>query len=166
MAFVIKNIIGTGVSTEKIGAELEKILTKSRFTALVEISGDKVKIRNVRLKQNKDYCGNHPFTCPIRPWGNEKHKKLNYLEGADWVAFNDMVNDVLDDLGVSADVASSLVVIRKGEKRCVNYGGHLLSNKIDNEWNKEGEKYENWIGKKAERSKFPIGTPGIPAYLI
>ncbi len=165
MAFVIKNIISIGVSTEKIGAELEKILTKSRFTALVEISGDKVKIRNVRLKQNKDYCGNHPFACPVRPWGNEKHKKLNYLEGADWVAFNDMINDVLDNLGVSADVASSLVVIRKGEKRCVNYGGHAL-NKFNNEWNKEGEKYENWIGKKAGRSKYPIGTPGIPEYLI
>ncbi len=165
MAFVIKNIIGTGVSTEKIGAELEKILTKSRFTALVEISGDKVKIRNVRLKQNKDYCGNHPFTCPIRPWGNEKHKKLNYLEGADWVGFNDMVNDVLDKLNVSADVASSLVKIRKGEIRAVEYWGHAL-NPFNNEWNKEGEEFQNLLGKKAPRSKYPEGTPGIAEYIL
>lgn len=163
MAFVIKNIVGA--STEKIEVELQKILAKSRFVALVENSGNKIAIRNVRLKTNKDYCGNHPFACPVRPWGENKHKKLNFLEGADWVAFNDMVNDVLDKLEVSANVASSLVIIRKGEKRCVNYGGHAL-NEFNNEWNRNGENYENWIGRQAKRSKFPEGTPGIAEYLV
>lgn len=164
MAFTIKNILSTEIPIQKIYNDLIHILTLSRFTARIESNHNKITIHNVRLKQSKHYCGNHPFACPVRPF-EKPHKKLIYLEGADWVAFNDMINDVLDRLFISADVRSSLVIIRKDKRRCVYYWGHLL-NAFNNEWNKEGEFYEDWMGRKAPRSRFPKGTPGIPEYLM
>ena len=72
--------------------------------------------------------------------------------------------DVLDKLQVSANVASSLVIIRKGVMRCVQYGSRVLSNGIENEWVRDSECFENWIGRKALRSNYPPGTPGIAEY--
>lgn len=103
-----------------------------------------------------------PSVCPVRPGGNFPHRKLNFLEGSDWISFNDLINDLLDNLRVSADVRSSLVIIRKDERRCVKYDGHKLGNNLDSEWNKIGE-YENRIGKQTT-TEFPEGTPGILGY--
>ena len=158
MAFTLKNIIGADL--EFLRNKLERALSSSRFSATIKSYNTKLTIHDVRLKQSKDYCGNHPFSCPVRQF-ERPHKKYNYLEGADWVVFNDLINDILDLHGISANVASSLVVIRKGRKRCIKYWGHKLGNGIDSQWDKEG-KYEDYVGKKVGRSEFPEGTPGIP----
>jgi hypothetical protein len=91
---------------------------------------------------------------------------MSCLEGADWVAFNDMLNDVLDALNVSANVASSLCIIRKGAMRRIEYDGHKLGNGIDSEWNKDSAHYADRRGQVSPRSEYPAGTPGIPEYLM
>lgn len=166
MAFTFKNI--KGISIIDLSYKLENAIAKSRFfLSVIKNLPNKITIHNVRLKEKKNYCGNHPFACPIRKRDEDlthkQHlrKNYNFLEGADWVAFNDLCNDILDKFHVSADVASSLCVIRKGDKRCVKYDGHKLGNG-NSEWNKEGV-YQNKIGVKT-KSEFPDGTPGITGY--
>jgi hypothetical protein len=68
----------------------------------------------------KGYCGNHAGPC--RNTG-KKHRKMNYLEGLDWVFFNDMVNDALDSIQHCGDVESSVCKIRKGICRRMLYYG-------------------------------------------
>jgi hypothetical protein len=98
----------------------------------------------------------------VRPGGERPHKHTKNLEGADWVAFNDMLNDMLDALSVSADVGSSLCIIRKGGARRVEYRGHLLGNGIDSEWDKDSDFYESHLGEtNVPRSEYPTDTPGI-----
>lgn len=162
MAFTFKNI--KGISVVDLSCKLENALWKSRFRfGQIFTRAKSIEIRQIRLKQKKDYCGNHPFACPVRPGFNPPHKRTSFLEGLDWVSFNDLINDLLDELNVSADVQSSLVVIRKDERRCTKYDGHKLSNNLDSEWNKYGN-YENKIGKQPTKTKFPKGTPGILGY--
>jgi hypothetical protein len=166
MSFKIKNIIATPKRMMTIGNALARAINTSRFTANLSQIRNGFEISTIRLRQSKDYCGNHPLPCPIRPGGHRPHKHLPYLEGADWVAFNDMLNDVLDRLKVSANVASSHVIIRKGDKRCVEYDSQPLRNGIDNEWVRDSGCFECRIGIKSPRSDYPPGTPGIPEYKI
>jgi hypothetical protein len=131
-------------------------LSSSRFTFDSEsIDYRRFKIVNVRLRSSKAYCGNHPGACQI----DGKDRRGSYLEGADWVEFNDMLNDVLDRLKVDARVESSVVLVRRGRERCVEYlyVQHPWRNA---EWEKIGI-YKDYCGKKAPMSKFPEGTPGI-----
>lgn len=167
MAFVIKNISTKSLNgVRNLVRAIHAAGEKSRFTFTNETTHNhtRIKIGTVRLRDAKDYCGNHPLPCPVRPGGHRPHKRLNYLEGADWVAFNDMLNDVLDKMKISADVASSLVIIRKGQERCVYYDSRPFPNGIDNEWVKDSRQFENRIGKKSKRSEYPPGTPGIPEW--
>lgn len=150
MSFKITKIHGT--DTRIIETSLIEFLGRSRFTARVESFPRKMTIRDVRLKNAKDYCGNHPFACIA----DRPHRKFKYLEGADWVAFNDMVNDVLDKLNVSANVESSVCVIRIGAERCIEYSGK--SDGFHPEWTKKGI-YKNCIGTNV-RARYPEGTPG------
>lgn len=161
MAFTIKKI--EGANTNLIELQLCKALAQSRFVASITNTGTALKFSKIRLKQSKDYCGNHPYACPVRPGGPKPHIHSKCLEGADWVAFNDMLNDVLDALNVSANVASSLCIVRKGALRRVEYHGHKLGNGIDSEWNRDAdaENYQDWRGRIAARSTFPQDTPGI-----
>lgn len=161
MAFVIKNILGA--NTNLIEFRLCEALAKSRFNAVLKNDGTRVSIHKVRLNVAKDYCGNHPYACPVRPGGPRPHKKTKNLEGADWVAFNDMLNDVLDTLNVSANVASSLCIIRKGVARRTEYHGHTLGNGLDSEWNRDTETrfYIDRCGQKTGCSTYPKDTPGL-----
>ena len=129
------------------------------------------RFRNIRLRHVKDYCGQHAFSCavanPGRPPG--RHRHAAYLEGADWVAFNDMVNDVLDDLNVSAEVWSDArnvergVSVRHGFRRCVEYQASLAQG---GDWLREGV-FADWRKrKKRRRAKYPAGTPGLAKYLL
>lgn len=166
MAFVIKNIKGANIG--KLFMAIRKVALRSRFNFYAGTTHDmkRIEIGKVRLRVAKDYCGNHPLPCPVRPWQpHQAHKKLTYLEGADWVAFNDMLNDVLDKLKVSADVASSHVIIRKGYARCVEYDAQIRPNGIDAEWTKDSNMFANYTGQIAPRAGYPNGTPGIPEYL-
>lgn len=136
----------------KIAQAIHKTLEKSRFTCDIVTESNKIRFKTIRLKVKKDYCGNHAGPCRLT---GQKHRKLNYLEGADWVAFNDMLNDALDKLKISANIASSVSTIRKGNLRRIEYlsGGH-------GDFLKEGI-YANRIGVKSVTSYYPPGTPGI-----
>jgi hypothetical protein len=162
MAFVIK-IRKSKHDTQDIASAIRRALAVSRFVADVRTAKNKISVHGVRLLEKKHYCGNHPLPCPVRPFP-KRHVKSDCLEGADWVAFNDMLNDVLDSLEVDADAGSSLVTIRKGEERCTYYDAQRLPNGIDNEWRRNSGQFENRIGQKSERSGYPEGTPGIPEW--
>lgn len=134
-------------------------ISKSRFTAQLQFIGKHIKIADIRLKESKPYCGNHPAACER----GGSHRKAKYLEGADWIEFNDLVNDLLDSLNCSANVASSVCIIRKGLKRRIFYSYNRLSFG-NNQWHKdevESSAWGNYCGEKAPRSYFPDGTPGI-----
>ena len=124
-----------------------------------KISNGRLKIEKIRLKESKPYCGNHPGSCAVN--GDGAGKRLPYLEGLDWVEFNDRLNDILDDHNVEAFVRSSVCVIREGKFRRVEYGYHGSGNFA--QWNLHGE-VENHIGGMCMMSEFPMGTPGIYNY--
>lgn len=135
--------------------ELRRVVNKSRFTVEICRVKKKIYLGNIRLKESKGYCGNHAGPCRFT---GGKHRKLKYLEGADWVAFNDMINNMLDKLQIKCNAGSSTCNIRKGFARRINY----TSTDRDGEWCKKGEAsdYEVFVGKKAPRSTYPEGTPG------
>lgn len=65
-----------------------------------------IRVDRVRLTQKKAYCGQHAGPCDLGAPGNARKKYSHYLEWWDWIEWNNLVNDVLDDLGVDADVWS------------------------------------------------------------
>jgi hypothetical protein len=135
----------------------------SRFDCSVDVKSNGIEVRNIRLKESKLYCGSHPAECEntlIKP------RKGKFLEGADWVEFNDTLNDVLDMWQVSANVKSMICIIRKDTRRRTHYGMHAESNlggRVFNEWNldESDEHYADYIGKSAPASTYPEGTPGL-----
>jgi hypothetical protein len=137
-----------------------KINNGSRFELHIDIlSARRLKMRNIRLKEKKRYCGNHPNACDI-----EGGRMGRYLEGLDWVEFNDRINDILDYLDINARVYSSVCEVRAGKKRRTNYGSHLLDHlwRPVYQWDKKGEAcdYEDCCGIYAPDSDYPYGTPG------
>lgn len=137
-----------------------------------------IKIENVRLRNKKDYCKQHPGPCPINPFFPvaPKHWRATYLEGADWVGFNDGLNDVLDRLHVDADVFSfnresraRKFFIRKGKERRHSYfeeypvlgrpeiAGWIAGDKDD---------FGDYCGVAAPRSSYTHGTPGFACWTL
>lgn len=116
-------------------------------------------INGIRLVSSKEYCGNHPAACEI---GNPGHRKHNYLEGADWVEFNDRVNNALDRHHLWANVTTIVCELRRGRLRRVYYDGHKISLVANHQWNRYAEihDYQDWCGRQAPASGFPVGTPG------
>lgn len=135
----------------------------TRFTigAVEQIGPRRIKLREIRLVEKKKYCGNHPGECllPQSP-GQRSQGQRQYLEGLDWVDFNDHLNDVFDAMSMNARVRSSEVEIRQGLKRRVMYGSHLQGRFMI--WDVQGtfDEYEDWCGKVAPASEYPEGTPG------
>lgn len=137
-----------------------------------------LKISTVRLKKKKDYCGQHPNACVANPFiGPKKHRITTYLEGTDWVAFNDMLNDLCDEHRIEADIWSESIEfrgkmrIRKGQLRLHTYRSEPKSNGIVEFWhwntNNPNCDYDNRFGQMTrERSSYPNGTPGIPEWLL
>lgn len=142
-------------------SHIYRALLGRRFTARVEVvSCRRVKITEVRLTEKKLYCGNHPCACE-NPF--QKHICLPFLEGADWVEFNDLLNDLLDGLKVPAKVWSGVVNVRDGWLRRVYYReGEFIGGAW--QWDRQGEN-SDWADSRFEglppHSEFPIGTPGI-----
>jgi hypothetical protein len=139
-------------------------LENSRFTGELEDASTTrhyvIKIRNIRLREKKPYCGNHPAMCENT---GETRRKGTWLEGADWVEFNDSLNDICDRENISADIRSSICILRKGRERRMEYGYRQVNDRFT-EWNLDDEdSYENWCGKEelAPASEFPFGTPGL-----
>jgi hypothetical protein len=124
---------------------------------------DKITISKVRLKEAKPYCGNHPDACEIDAGPS---RRGTTLEGADWVEFNDHLNDVLDRFEVSARVYSTYVpvTIRDGRRRRIRYDSHTPMNARQSEWMEFGDMeadYEDYCGLVAPNSEWPEGTPGL-----
>jgi hypothetical protein len=147
--------------------ELDGMRDKIRFTfqreSRVTSRFSILTFRNIRLKESKLYCGSHPAQCEIN--GISKPRKAKFLEGADWIAFNDMMNDIADKLGLSVDIASLVCCIRKGEKRRYNYD-YTSDTWGNNQWEKEGSQFDyiNNIHQAPLPSTFPEGTPGSAHY--
>lgn len=161
MAFKVWKI-KTGPSAQDLATLFRQKFAETRFSVEVETPNKtSIAFRKIRLTYKKDFCGNHPCPCPVRPGPHRKHPKNNKLEGADWVGFNDYVNDVLDAQGCVCNAGSSLVMIRKEGERCMEYSFHELGNGIDKEWDRDSEQFQNYIGKTAPRSYYPEGTPGF-----
>lgn len=162
MAYEIKNItFKPGQRIVDLYFNLSSIISKSRFTCRIENKLNKLTFHDIRLLASKEYCGNHPEECK----GPERtERKMRFLEGADWVAFNDMVNDVLDDMCVSANVASSICAIRIGYERCVDYSSSPNYINQNSRWARYG-RYEDFCGQPHPKAKYPEGTPGIDTYL-
>lgn len=159
----MKIIIKDDNSISQVEYWIKNWFEQSRFTFTLDFKfypKPTIKILNVRLKQNKAYCGNHPNACEFT-FFERKHKKSAYLEGADWVEFNDTLNDCLDANSVKADVSSSVCVIRKDTRRRVDYDSSYVGNFF--QWNKyaDDEYYQDYCKQQAPRSSFPDGTPGI-----
>src|ERR1051326_7423563 len=150
------------------GAIWTAIHQKSRFTVRELYVGadyygnaNSVVINGVRVFKPKLYCGNHPNACE---GPEQKHVKRSYLEGADWVEFNDLLNNVLDELGASATIRSTTCVIRKGALRRTRYWSFKRYPLANHEWEKDEPDAAYWIDNRGQgpmTSTFPQGTPGI-----
>ena len=152
------------VPTGALAAYLRNELSNTRFTfELDTVSYRTLKFRKIRLKQSKHYCGNHPGECPIQSLPT-KHARRNYLEGADWVEWNDRINDALDQLKISANVRTSNCIVRKGTRRRVRYGAYMVGR--FQQWN--FDEFDDWFldfivdaNQTYSRSWYPPGTPGL-----
>ncbi len=156
---IIRNI--DGISTAALFRSIQRWFDRkqARFDVKASIKNDNINIEKVRLRISKKYCGNHPSGCEV---GNPHHRKAKFLEGADWVQFNDELNTILDRLNVGANIASALVIVRKGRMRRISYGHHYPNGFRRNaEWLKdEPDVWQNHCKEKAETSDFCTRTPG------
>lgn len=159
----------------KVVWALKDKLEKSRFTADVfemyhPRHKEVIRIENVRLRVAKPYCGAHPGPCQVN---GRRHMKSRYLEGADWIGWNDMCNDVMDKLRVSAEFWSynrespggGKYPMRIGTKRRIRYDEECSFSfgRMFVHWSAQVDAidFEDHCGKKAPRSEFPEGTPGL-----
>jgi hypothetical protein len=160
--YLVKLSPGTRRRVETVAGHLARSIAPSRFVCRVRVLDRRtIRLETVRLFAAKYYCGNHPGPC--RP-GGPRHRRRVYLEGADWVAFNDLVNDVLDRLGVSANVGSHIAV-RRGRRRRVIYDAFMPDPSLGVAiWEQIGDPsdYADHCGRRdAPPGRFPAGTPGI-----
>lgn len=175
-----KDKAGQDVSLEVMAAKLKDAVEASRFTVhgwdLCRFRDyiPALKVSSVRLRKAKDYCGQHPGPCLA--FGLQRHRRGRWLEGADWIGFNAMVNDLFDRLKLSVDVFSynrdsraNKYYIRRGLCRRVVYDmkteygfGRPFSL-----WTEDTpDNFLNCCGKKPPKSRFPDDTPGIPVYTM
>ena len=150
-------------------------LAISRFTAFVAAAthsrrGLGVFITTVRLRRAKPYCGQHPGPCLAQ--NRRRHPVGKWLEGADWVGFNDGLNDLLDRLRYDADCWSynreamgNTYYIRRGRLRRCNYASDMLHRfgGVVAFWEKDrSHDFVDHYGRKRPlRSEYTPGTPGI-----
>lgn len=131
---------------------LEDMIEHSRFTADVETKDGSavINVRNVRLKEKrKPYCGNHPAACEA--FAPRVHRRRYLSGGADWVEWNDRINDLLDAHECSAFVRTSVCVIRIGWLRRTSYD-YYSHGFGQNTWIKEDpQSMEDCIGVHAPR---------------
>lgn len=159
-----------GIEPGCLASHIINTFQDSRFVLgeVLTVKHRMVSIKRVRLRKSKEYCGNHAKACE-RP--GKKERKGTWLEGADWVEFNDRLNNLLDSLNVSAQVASAKgvgCIIRKGAHRRVYYWSDTFVGVQGNgewRWNYDEatpDAYMSHSGSPEPHwSKFPPGTPGI-----
>lgn len=165
-----------------------RYLPKSRFTLRIDYEDVRyrrqryraIRLRNIRLRTKKFYCGQHAGPCPIRPFGGEKkHTKSRYLEGADWVGFDDMLNDILDRHRMEATIWSAGLefkekfFVRLHQQRRTIYPAHW-ERQFDTDfmvWDcavDAGGFTAKHFGttRDVQRSEYPEGTPGIAEWRL
>lgn len=128
-----------------------------------------LKIKGIRLKRKKPNCGQHAGPCRLT---GKKHRTVSYLEGADWVGFNDMLNDLCDMHSIEADIYTNgleqtgKLFIRIGKRRRDRYNGFEGGPFWDANYDPNDYTATNF-GKQtyAPRSDFDAGTPGLAAWL-
>ena len=151
---------------------LRNAIELSRFKASFTVESvfeNRIKILDVRLREIKHYCGNHPNACNAVV--DRRLRRGKFLEGADWVEFDDLVNDVCDEHRVecnfvSRDGLGKPWTLRKGRERRVYYESEYKRGFGQNaEWvanNDRPGSFEDHFGAtNAPASEFPEGTPGI-----
>lgn len=141
-------------------APICRALDGSRFTYVIDIPKKRhIRLIGVRLRSRKEYCGNHPGACNLP---DRKHRITPYLEGADWVEFNDLLNQALDDLEMSCRIWSIACVIRIGRRRRTVYDQQRGFGAND-DWARYADtsEYVDYCGRDAPPSWFPPDTPGI-----
>lgn len=158
---------------------ITKKMHLSRFTAHLELgklgkNTPGVKVSCVRLKRRKPYCGQHPGPCVAT---FRRHANHLFLEGLDWVGFNALVNDTLDELNADCDFfsynreswVSGKYHIRIGTRRRVGYPFSYRGNFAL--WD-QGDTQTDFVdhrGKPHPEVPWHIkdaGTPGYPCYSI
>jgi len=147
---------------DTLATNLTAAIASSRFLAEVHlIKTTAINILMVRLETPKKYCGSYPNSCPYvdRSW--HKHKFHDFLEGADWVEFNDLVNDVCDQLGISARIKTRTCIIRKKFNRRIAYNSSLVGNFYNWDYDADDSCYYDGCYRRSPPSSFPTGTPGI-----
>jgi len=149
---------------QRIARSLQSFVRRSRFTFDLVDAGERLlRIYKVRLRTRRYYCGNHPNVCNVD--NGRKHPKALFLEGADWVDFNDRLNDILDKAGIECKITSmwSRWIIRNWDVRRWVYPSVPPRNEFSNyEWDLRNDEDLFTKGSgKPEVSDFPYGTPGI-----
>ena len=125
-----------------------------------------ILVGNIRLKTAKPYCTQLPAACiEISCRG---HRWANTLEAADWVAFNDMLNDICDAEVIEANIRSQhpKVWIRKGYERRIRYRRWRWRSGVPR-WDADGQARDwiSWNGPSlysAPRSWCPPELRGYP----
>lgn len=172
--------------------ELEGWMANSRFSAHIApqwMRGTRlgIKIKNVRLRNRKDYCGAHPGPCLVNPLRSETpHKATRLLEGLDWVGFNHMLNDWLDEREQACTVFSynresmaHRYYIRRGRRRRVKYPFETEMNSLGfaqfAHWTQSKEDledtyiFQDHCGRphpSVDEDILQSGTPGIACYTL
>lgn len=167
----MKVLIQDGTHASQVRFAILMELEHSRFECDVRTTANSkgVTIHMIRKREAEPYCGSHPAECEVGTVryakGQEpKAPKAKFLEGLDWVEFNDRLNDALDKIACDANASSAICIIRKGILRRTHYGFHVENNggRDTNEWNKDEDDghWQNWCGEVAPASSYPQGTPG------
>ena len=130
----------------KLKARTSKRFSNDKFTYNTRVIGDtlqfgvrgrrpkdftKIEFTQIRLAEAKEYCGNHPGECFVNPFvGEQKKRKSRCLEWVDWVRFNNLLNDILNEMKMEANIWSrppekmdkgSIFWIRRNNQRRVIY---------------------------------------------
>lgn len=153
-----------GTGNRNYACEIETVWYEKRSYAMVNLRG-------IRLKNRKPNCGQHTGPCRLN---FKKHQRKTTLEGADWVGFNDMLNDICDANGIEARITSKgqelerLMVLRSGRRRRDRYYSAAINGQPWAGGENFDDFYDTHFGERApaERSDFTIGTPGIPEWLL
>lgn len=164
-------------AVERAWNALEGEFSGTRFSMVIDaMPGGSLKLSKIRLRESKPYCGNHAKACERSTLdailGGRPHRRSKYLEGADWVEFNDRLNDAMDRFGVSCSIRSSDCWIRKGTLRRIAYDAKTFVGVPGNgEWRWDRDACpEDWVEAKDlpedfRASWFPEGTPGIHEFI-
>jgi hypothetical protein len=131
-----------------------------------------VVVKGVRLRHKRDYCGQHPGPCVATPFPRP-HRRSSCLQGADWVGFNRLINDLCDEGGWAVDAWSTSTEfsgkmrIRLGTRRRTRYGSEYAGPFGRQVWQAFGDEEEDFAdrcGGKAPPEVYPEGTPGEPTW--